>query len=239
MLTQASHWMAIAGTAVDALLLCRVLMLRLQRVYVFITLACLVSVFFDLVSLWLANDAEGSTRVFFYSRFLYLFLFPLVGSDVFEEMKPQIAKLRKAALARLISGLFFAVLFGFLMSLFAAPQDSSGSPLLVFTMAIVLWAGSGTATLAFLWTLDRAIRAQNIPRPHNTAIWVVFWQLDLLAEVLYCFYILMSQVTGKTALSDVVYLLFGTYGIAITLWCILKLRALPSDVPSAPASAQS
>lgn len=231
--------MAIAGTAVDALLLCRVLMLRLQRVYVFITLACLMAVFFDVVALWLANDADAGFRVFAYSKFLYLFLFPLVGSDVFEEMKPQIAKLRRAALTRLISGLFFAGLFGFFMALFAAPPDPSGNPLLVFTMAIVLWAGSSTATLAFLWTLDRAIRAQNIPRPHNTAIWVVFWQLDLLSEVLFCFYILMSQITRKTAFSDVVELLFLTYGIAITLWCILKLRALPSDVPSAPASAKS
>ena len=238
MLTEANHWIDIVGAAVDALLLCRVLMLRLQRVYVFITLACLVNLFFDGIYLWLANDANASERVLVYSRFLYLFLFPLAGWDVFEEMKPQIAKLRRMALGRLLSGLFFAVLFGFLMTFLAAPNDASG-PALMLTLAIVLWAGSSTATLAFLWTLDRAIRAQNIPRPHNTAIWIVFWQLNLLGEVLSCFYILLSMAFQHTAMSDVVGLLFGAYGIAITLWCILKLRALPSDVPSAPASAKS
>lgn len=228
--------MEIAGTAVDALLVCRVLMLKLQRVYLFITLACLLSLFFDCVDLWLTNDSKASLRVFLDSRFLFAFLFPLAGWEVFEEMKAQIATLRRIALRKLISGLFFATVFGFLLAVFAVPGDTEGRPALFETLGLVLWAGSSTATLAFLWTLQRAIRVQNMARPHNTVVWTVFWQLFLLAEVLYCFCSLIFPFIRNTA-AELLNLGFGAYGILITGWCILKLRALPSDVPSAPQSA--
>lgn len=236
MLSGASHWIEIAGTAADALLLCRVLLLKLQRVYLFITLACLLEVFFDCIALWLGTDSNESLRVFIYSRFLYAFLFPLVGWDVFEEMKSQISKLRRIAAGKLMSGLFFATVFGFLLSMFAAPAQNNGEPSLVATLGLVLWAGSSTASLAFLWTLRRAIRAQNLERPNNTFVWLVFWQLFLLAQVLYCFCSLVVPFFKNSA-AEILDIVFNTYGIAIVGWCILKLRALPSDVPSAPASA--
>src|SRR5437763_1134935 len=235
MLNEVNHWIAIIGTAVDALLLCRVLLLRLQRVYLFITLACLLGLFFDGVDLRLENDQNGGLRVFLYSRFLFAFLFPLVVWDVFEEMKSQISNIRRIAARKLVSGIFFATVFGFLLSVFARTADSSGPPIHV-TLGLVLWTGSSTASLAFLWTLRRAIRLQNIGVPSNTAVWLVFWQLFLLVQVLTCFYFLIAPSLGNGT-AYVLNIAFNTYGIVITAWCILRLRALPSDVSSAPANA--
>ena len=235
MLAQASHWIEIVGTAADALLLCRVLLLKLQRVYVFITLACVLALFFDAVDLWLAPDRDQSDRLFLYSRFLYAFLFPLVVFDVFEEMKSQISRVRRMAVGKLVSGLFFATVFGFLLSAFAPPGDRS-EPSVLPMLGLVLWAGSSTASLAFAWTLRRAIRAQNMVPPNNTMVWMAFWQLFLLAQVLYCFFSLVIPLL-KNGSADVLDIVFNTYDIVITAWCILKLRALPSDVPSTPANA--
>ncbi len=237
MLTQANHWIEIAGAAVDALLLCRVLLLKLQRVYLFITLACLLSVFFDVVEVSLWSDSGAAFRVFLCSKFINAFLFPLVGWDVFEEMKSQVSKLRRIAVGKLISGLFFAAVFGFLLALFATPSETNGEPSMLFTVGVVLWAGSSTATLAFLWTLHRAIRAQNMARPNNTFVWLIYWQLVLVAEVLSCFSLLIVFLFRNPMTADVVDLVFDVYGIALTGWCILKLRAVPSGVPSAPANA--
>src|SRR5205807_4320141 len=137
---------------------------------------------------------------------------------------------------KLISGLFFATVFGFLLSVFAPTENNSDPPILA-TLGLVLWAGSSTASLAFLWTLRRAIRAQNVERPNNTAVWMTFWQLFLLAQVLYCFCSLMVPFLRDGA-ADALNIAFNGYGIVITAWCIFRLRALPSDVPSAPANAK-
>jgi hypothetical protein len=235
MLNEVNHWIAIIGTAADALLLCRVLLLKLQRVYLFITLACVLALFFDGVDLWLENDQDGNLRVFLYSRFLFAFLFPLVVWDVFEEMKSQISNIRRIAGRKLVSGIFFATVFGVVLTVFVQAADTSGQPIAP-TLGLVLWTGSSTASLAFLWTLRRAIGVQNIGVPSNTAVWLVFWQLFLLAQVLTCFYFLIGQYLGHGT-EYVLNIAFNTYGIVITAWCILRLRALPSDVPSAPANA--
>ena len=233
MLSQVTHWVEIAGTAVDGLLLIRVLMLRLQRVYVFITLACALSLLFDIVTVWLGTGSQASFRVFVYSRFLYVFVYPLTAADVFEEVKDRTSKLRRLALTKLISGLFFAALFGFVLSLFIQ-GEANGEPVVTTTLALVLWAGSSSATLAFLWTLHRGMKLQNIDRPNNTSVWLGFWALTLIAEVLSCFYELLVPFV-KAGATDVANLLFLTYGIAITGWCIVRLRAVPSGVPSESA----
>jgi hypothetical protein len=238
MLDQTRHWVEIAATGVDALLLGRILMLRLHRMYVFITLACLLGVSFDVVGLWLGYSQEAA-RVFLYTRFLYAFLFPFVAWDTLEEMKGPIAKLRRIAIARLISGLIFATVFGFLVSLLQDNTDGTENAPAFLKVAFILWAGSCTASLAFLWTLQRGIRAQNLERPNNTAVWMLFWQLSFLAQVLEC---LATLVIGafpwlQTTGGPVMELVLNVYSIAITAWCIFRLRSLPSDVPSAPANA--
>ncbi|MBV9405033.1 MAG: hypothetical protein JO211_06795, partial [Acidobacteriaceae bacterium] len=221
MLDQANYWVSITATAVDALLLGRVLQLKLQRVYLFITLACILALFFDGIDLWLWSDNDTRLRVLIYSRFLYGFVYPMVGWDVFEEMKPQIVKIRRMAMGKLVSGLIFATILGSLVAIFVAPSEGGFG--LLATLGVVVWAGSATSTLAFLWTLRRALRSNGIERPNNTGVWMAFWQLMLLAEVLSCFTLLLIPLVKNQIADGVITLLFATYGIAVTGWCLFKL----------------
>ncbi len=235
MLDQTIYWVSIAGTAVDALLLGRILQLKLQRVYLFITLACVLAVLFDVAEIWFWSNSDARIRLFLNSRFVFAFVYPLVGWDVFEEMKSQISKLRRVAVGKLVSALFFATVLGLLMSLFVTPGDAGGQPSVLAILGIVLWAVSTTATLSFLWTLRRALQLQNIERPSNTGVWLIFWQLSLLAEIVACFLFLLPFL--KDTPGDIVNLVLAAYSMTITGWCIAKLRAVPSDVPSESANA--
>ncbi len=239
MLNQVTHWVEILGTAVDVLLLCRVLLLRLQRQYLFITLACVLAVLFDAAALSLRSDTQADFRVFLYSRFLYAIVYPMVAWDVFEEIKLQIAKLRRFAAMRLVSGLFFAVLFGLLMGAFVDSSDSpsSDSPVLI-TMALVLWAGASTAALAFLLTIHRVLRTQSMTLPNNTNVWLRYYELSFGAEALYCLMTVLIPISRVSWLGDTVAVVFMSFGIAITGWCIWKLRSLPSTALPAPENAR-
>lgn len=233
MLDQANHWLEIVGTAFDGLLLCRILLLRLQRVYLFITLACVLELLFDGVGLWLGSASQENFRVFLYSRYLYALIYPLVAWDVFEELKDQISKLRRAAIHRLISGMIVATIFGLIVSIFVDTSDNTGEPVFITTFGLVLWAASCTATLAFLWTIQKQIREQKIPRPNNTFVWMIYYELTLIGELLTCLSLIIVPLMN-TSVADVLDLLFLSYGIAITGWCIFKLRGLGSGVPSTP-----
>src|SRR5579875_1216112 len=103
MLNQVNHWMDFVGTAVDCALLLRILLLRLHRTYLFITLAAVLAVFFDGILLWLGPDSREFSRVFIYSRFLYIVVFPAAAWDVFEEAKGPVASLRRLGMRRLVS----------------------------------------------------------------------------------------------------------------------------------------
>src|SRR5947209_14634311 len=139
MLEQSTHWFEIAGTALDGLLLLRVLQLRLHRVYAFLTLACGLALFFDGVGLWLGTESEENMRVFLYSRFLYTFIYPLVAWDVFEQMSDQIGKLRRMAMGRLISGLVLTFVIGLLIAGSADSGDSSSGDTTMSAIAVILW----------------------------------------------------------------------------------------------------
>jgi hypothetical protein len=238
MLHQASHWMEIAGIAASALLLCRVLALRLYRVYLFITLACVVDLLFGGVELWLGEKSQASSRISLYSRFIYVFVYPMVAWDVFEEIKAQVGKLRRLAIGRLISGLFFAVVFGLVMTAFIDTSDTNSESAVVVTLALVLWAGATTASFAFLLTIYRVLRTQPIVRPNNTNVWMYYYGLSFLAEVFYCFLWLATQTTRSDALEDALAIVFIAFGILLTGWCIFKLRAVASDLPSASENAR-
>lgn len=240
MLTQATHWFEIAGTAVDALLLLRVLLLRLNRTYVFITLACVLSLLFDVTSLLLQGDRQGGDRVLLYSRFIYAVVFPLVAWDVFEEIQAQIGKLRRFAAGRLISGLFFAVIFGLVMGAMVEGNDSAApaSPV-VATLALVLWAGASTASLAFLITVHRVLRSQPFERPNNTNVWLYFYEFSFAAEALFCFFNVLVPLIQPHWIVDVVYILFISLEMAVTGWCIFRLKATPTGLSSARENAHT
>ena len=237
MLHQASHWTEIAGVAVSAILFYRVLALRLYRVYLFITLACILGLLFDGVLLWLGDQSPASSRVFLYSRFIWAFVYPMAAWDVFEEIKAQIGKLRRLAIGRLISGLFFAVIFGLIMAAFMDTDDTNGEPVVLGSLALVLWAGATTASFAFLYSIYRVLRTQPIVRPNNTNVWMYYYGLSFLAELLFCFLWITAPLTKSEAVGDVIAIVFTIFDIVLTSWCIFKLRAVASDMPSAPENA--
>jgi hypothetical protein len=232
MLNQVNHWMEIVATAVDALLLLRVLSLKLHRTYVFITLACVLSAFFDGVQFWLGTESQEMNRVFIYSRFLYAGLFPLIVWDVFEEVKLNADRLRRMAVGRLLYALALSAVFGFLFFGFSGNEEAGGAGVLSL-VAVLMWAGSASASLAFLWAVGRRLRMEKMELPNNTRVWILFYELSLVAEVLTCFVLIIGALLNATA-TDILSTLFLLYGTVITAWCIARLRALPSDV--APAS---
>lgn len=232
MLHQTSHWIEIAGIAVSALLLSRILILRLHRVYLFITLACVLDLLFSGISIWLGEGAEAkqaNDRLFIYSRFIYALVYPMAAWDVFEEIKAQVDKLRRLAVGRLISGLFFAVLFGLIMAAFTDTDVAA-------TLAVVLWAGSTTASLAFLFTIHRVLQTQPVTKPKNTNVWMYYFGLTFLAEVILCF-MLIATPPASDAIRDIVIIAFNVFDVVLTSWCILKLRPVVSDLPSASENA--
>jgi hypothetical protein len=233
MLNQTIHWLQIVGTFADALLLGRVLALKLHRVYAFIALYCVLEVFFDVAAWWLGWQSEASTRVYFYSRFLYAALFPAMAWDVFEEIKSKAAKLRRLPAARLISGLFVTALFACLMLATLEDKDFNGSSGLVDLVGVFLWAGSCSASLVFAWTLYKAVRAQKIELPNNTSVWLIFFMLTLLRAILECGVILFGfKLTSPQ--QDVVVLVFLCFDLALTGWCILRLKAVSSQGTATP-----
>lgn len=226
MLTQTVHWMQIAGTVADALLLCRVLILKLHRVYAFITLYCVLELLFDVAAWWLGWDSQGSMRLYLYSRFLYAALFPAIAWDVFEEIKAQIAKIRRLPTARLISGLFVTGFFACLMSVMLQDKEVNGGSGMVALLGVFLWAGSCSASLVFAWTLFRATRVQKISLPNNTSVWFIFFVLTLVRAILEAAVILFGFNLTSTQ-QDVVNLVFLSFDLTLTAWCILRLKAVP------------
>jgi len=233
MLNQTIHWMEIVGTAADALLLWRVLTLKLHRVYVFIALYCVLELFFDAVAWWLGWQSDESTKVYFYSRFLYAALFPAMAWDVFEEIKPQIAKLRRLPTARLISGLFVTAIFACLMFATIEEKDFNGSSGLIDVVGVFLWAGSCSASLVFVSTLYRATRAQKLELPNNTFVWLIFFVLTLVLAIIECGIILFGFKLSS-AEQNVLTLIFLSSDLALTAWCIIRLKAMPSHGTAAP-----
>ncbi len=231
MMSDAEHWMEVAGAGVDALLLLRVLQLKLQRTYVFITLACVLALGSDGVALWLGAESSEMKRFFIYSRFLYAFVFPAAAFDVWEEIQAQVARLRKIAMVRLIASLVLAAVLGLIIASVAAGDDS-GEDTALASFAVILWAASATASLAFLWSMHRLTNAGKIQLPHNTSVWLLYFQLSLAAEVLTCFLTIIWQQVNSFA-GTAIEMSLGLYGILVTLWCIWKLRAQnSSQVPS-------
>ncbi|HEX4164015.1 MAG TPA: hypothetical protein VHZ55_00955 [Bryobacteraceae bacterium] len=224
--------MEIAGTVVDALLLLRILQLKLQRTYLWITLAAVLTLLLDAVTLWYGSESQEISRVFIFSRFLWAFVFPAAAYDVWEELKTQVARIRRFAIFRLVASLVLAAILGLIIAAAAGAEESNGDALLD-TFAVILWAATSTASLAFLWSMNRLVRAAKIEVQGNTSVWLLFYQLSLAAEVVTCFLIIIGQRFTEFV-STAIDVSLGLYSILITLWCIWKLRAHTSNVPSEP-----
>ena len=229
MLSQIDYWTQVAGTVIDVLLLVRVLSLRLQKTYLFITLACTLAIFFDLAVLWFGLRSDVTQRIFLYSRFLYVFIFPMVVWDVFEEIKERVSKIRRLAIIRLVSGLLFTTILSLVLVSLVDVDSSSSDASIMPTLAVILWAGSSTASLAFLITINRVLRTQPLGIPNNTNVWMRFYGLGLACEVLTCFWLILAPLLKSEAAADSIGLVFMVFTIGITVWCILRLKRMPSE----------
>ncbi len=225
--------MQIADTVMEGLLVCRVLALKLQRIYTFITLYCVLGFLFDVAAWWLGFESPESARVYIYSRFLYAALIPAMAWDVFEEVKPQIAKLRRLPAARLISGLFVTAIFGCVIFATLEDKDVNGSSGRADLVGIFLWAGACSASLVFAATLYRAVRAQKISLPNNTFVWLIFFMLTVIPAILECGVILLG-FTLNSIQENVVILVLNAFDLGLTVWCILRLKSVPSQDAAAP-----
>jgi hypothetical protein len=236
MLIQLNHWMEYAAAAIDVVLLLRVLALRLQRTYVFLTLACVLAVLFDVAVLSLPPDSPERARVEVYSNLLIAFVFPLAAWDVFGEIATSMAAVRRTAILRTLTSLLMVTFFGVLL---ASPTFKSEDPTnltFVVTLTVIVSTGSATGCLTFFWAMRRAFRLQKITLPHNTFVWLLFYALLLAGQILTWLLVLLEQsfnLSSAAVASQCITLSLNTFGIAITLWCAVRLRALPKDVPSA------
>ncbi|HEX4748992.1 MAG TPA: hypothetical protein VH302_05570 [Bryobacteraceae bacterium] len=227
MIDRIDLWVFIAGTAADALLLARVLQLRLPRTYLYITLACIIGLFFDAVQLWFGIRSEETQRIFLYSRFLYAFLYPLAAWDVIEEMKGPVLQLRRVLAGRLVTGLLLTAAFGFILSLFLTSDNDQ--PFMSTALALVLWAGASSSTLGFLWSMQRGVKAQQLVRPHNTFVWMTFYQLILLGEVVSCLGGALATLANATV-ETLVEIVINLFVLGVTIWCIASLKRVSTDV---------
>jgi hypothetical protein len=236
MLNQLNHWMEYATAVIDVLLLVRVLTLRLQRTYVFLTLACFLAVFFDVAILSLARESPERLRVEVYSNLLVAFVFPLAAWDVFEEIASSMAVVRRNAILRTLTTLLIVIFLGLVLASPAFRADDPTGMAFVLTLTIIVSTGSATGCLAFFWTMRRALRLQKVALPHNTFVWMIFYALSLGGQVVSWLLLLSEETLNQRADAFAPQLTSfgeGVFGIAITVWCAVKLRALPKDVPSA------
>lgn len=233
MFDQVVQWMEMAGTVAEGLLVCRILGLKLYRIYAFVTLFWVLNFFFDAVSWWLGWKSQETERIAAYSLFLFAALAPFAVWDVFEEVKPQASKLMRLQAIRLVSGVLITAIFGMILAISLDAKDAQGNSVLTNLLGVFFWTGSASACLTFLWFTYRIIRAQNVPLPHNTFVWRTFLLLYLALSIVDSVFIFVRALISVTA-SNVMAILISLLELALMCWCIIRLKAVPSHAPNAP-----
>ena len=232
MLNQVNHWMEYAAAAVDLVLLLRVLGLRLNRTYMFLTLACALAVIFDVADLVYGDQAP---RVPIYAQLFSACLFPLAAWDIFEEMTTAVATLRRLAMLRTMASFIIISFFGLAwLSSYSESDDPTG---LAFPLAITLIVSTASSAgcLGFLWIMRRGMQLQRIGVRRNTQVWMLFFALLMAGQLLSWFAQMGGELLkpgARESFLPLVDIVLNTYGMLITLWCAAKLRSLEKDLPS-------
>lgn len=223
----------------DLALMLRILGLKLHRTYVFIALFALLNLLYDGVGLALNTQSEDFSRVVFVSRFVFAVVYPLVLWDLFEEATPIIDKLRKFAVSRMINSMVFICIWGLLIAAFTSNDTDRMS--YVIQLSVIVWTGSVAAALAFLWVMRKGVKLNNFVLPHNTTIWTRYFAVILIIEACSCVLLLvLSSLHGaqdkfSEPIAQIGDSVFGLCEIALTAWCVLKLRPANSDASNVPA----
>jgi hypothetical protein len=236
MLEHVVLWMQIFETFLEFLLLGRMLLLRMQRVYVYITLFAIVTVALDACSLIAGIESDPAIRIFFYSRFLLVLLYPLAAWDVFEEAKPDLLKLRRVHLPRLVSGIFITLLIGMVSSFGIEDQDYKGTSTTSDFMGLFVWLGAASTSLLFTWNVFRTARKSSLELPHNTSVWAIFFLITFARAVIDCGFDVADNLFPHVVV-QVADLVFTLFDVCLVAWCMLKLRPLPADISTTPQKA--
>jgi hypothetical protein len=230
MLNQINHWMEYVAAGIDLVLLLRILGLRLQRTYVFLTLAAAVAVVFDVASL---RFAEEVPRVQIYGELFMALIFPLAVWDIFEEIAVTVAALRRMAMLRTLASLIIMFFFGLIWLTYLGQADDPSGLLFVLGLSLFVSTCSAAACLSFLWIMRRGLKMQKIQTPRNTSVWMIFYAFSMAGLLAYWFVLIMEEMMSepvRNALSPGVNLFLNVYGMVITIWCVVKLRGLPKDM---------
>jgi uncharacterized membrane-anchored protein len=238
MLKHAVDWMQMGVTVVEGVLLFRVISLRLDRIYAFITRYCTLNLLFDVAAWYVGWDAPETITIFVYSLFFFAVLYPFTAYDTFEESKAQVAKLRRLQTIRLMSGLFITGICALVLGLSMQPTDAQGNSTIAAFMGVFLLTGSASACAAFLWFMYRLIRTQKIAIAHNTFVWAVFFIAALSLAIVNCVAVLIRPLIPAIA-ADIIGVILLSFDLALLTWCIIRLKAVPSDLASASEKASS
>lgn len=237
-LSQLNHWIEYAAGAVDLILLLRVLSLRLQRTYMFLTLACTLAVIFDAANMLYGDKAP---LVQIYSELFLACVFPLAAWDIFEEIASAVGTLRRLAMLRTLASFIIITFFGMIwLSSLPTNEDPSG---LAFPLALTLIVSTASAAgcLGFLWIMHRGMQLHKTPTRNNTHVWMLFFGL-LMAGQLASWFVMMTEEflspAARESVSPIANMVLNFYGIVITIWCAFKLKGLPKDVSTSVSEAE-
>jgi hypothetical protein len=229
MMNESMHWMLLSGSVLDTVLLLRVLGLRLQRIYAFITLDCVLSVLLDWVSAYLGWDSPESMRLFTLTRFLYSLLTPLIAWDVFEEVKVEAAKIRRMEAMRMALSLI--VIAGFSLILLAPVilgDSSDATAEWPTALGLYLWAGTCLTSTIFIWRTRRAVRKQETALPRNTTVWSLYYMLTMASSVVD----VGIAFSGWKLNQDLVNMVLTAWLMGCTVFCLVRLRGAPVEMAS-------
>lgn len=236
MLDQIVLWMQVIGTVVECLLLGRMLLLKLQRIYLFLTLYAVVSLFIDTAFLLAGPESDASVRIFLYSRFVFALIYPLAAWDVFEEAKTAVAKIRRVHLPRMVSGVFITLLLGIATSIGIEDQNYKGTSSVTDFVGLFLWLGSASTSLLFTWNVFRTARKADTVFPNNTFVWAIFFLITFARAVIDCAFDVADGLVPHTAF-QVISIVLALFDLSLLTWCMVKLKSLPADTTSAPEKA--
>jgi hypothetical protein len=236
MLDQIVLWMQIFETFLEFLLLGRMLLLKLHRVYLYLTLYAVVTVVLDTSSLLVGIESDAGIRIFLYSRFLFTLLYPLAAWDVFEEAKSQLAKIRRLHLPRMVTGIFITLVLGFAASLGIDDQNYKGTSSVMDFVGLFLWLGAASTSLLFTWNVFRAARHAEVPFPKNTRVWALFFLITFARAVIDCAFDVADGLVPHTAF-QIIAVVLTSFDLCLVAWCTVKLRPLPEESTPAPEKA--
>jgi len=226
-----------AGAVLEALLLARLISLKLHKTYAFVTLYWAVAIIID-VSHWVVGwDSKDSLQIALHEPLILAVLYPLLVWDVFEEIKPKLAVTLRFQATRMISGLVVTVIMSGIWALFFLDElaKSPGGPLVQF--GLFLWLGSMSVSALFLISVYRATKKQGLALPRNTTVWLWLASIVLAADFTEFLLLLAGPLLSKSSM-EVVDMILQLVFIGVIVWCGIRMRPVPSNVSSEPERAR-